>query len=433
MISMNGRRPRLVLLAMAALLVALGAGWRALRTRGLSAYDLATELRRGDDPRFTWRSVDDKHWQIVASAPGEVAETTDAREGTSSGCPAGMVRVRGAFRREGNGSSTGEVERIQDAACTEWISRDFPARCQVFDAAKIAKDIERVPTHPMDFCVDRFEYPNVFGEYPIIVTTFHEAAAICKKSDKRLCSENEWTFACEGEEARPYPYGWTRDDTACVVDRPWRLFTEGALQPRNGRQAREELDRLWQGEASGARPTCRSPFGVYDMAGNVDEWTTSVNTSGYRSVLKGGYWGPVRARCRPSTRAHNEDFIAYQQGFRCCAEPSAETVDASADLVAASPEGGADASEAGAPTSSNATDASPPVRADLVAVWREPDDEMDALTTARTSCSAATRHGNADGAWAGLAGPTVALLALRWRRPGRRRSRRETRDHGSRR
>jgi hypothetical protein len=61
------------------------------------------------------------------------------------------------------------------------------------------------------------------------------------------------------------------------------------------------------------------------MTGNVDEWTKTARTTGYQSVLKGGYWGPVRARCRPATRAHNEDFVAYQQGFRCCSDPNASS------------------------------------------------------------------------------------------------------------
>ena len=38
----------------------------------------------------------------------------------------------------------------------------------------------------------------------------------------------------------------------------------------------------------------------------------------YKSTLKGGYWGPVRARCRPITSTHNEWFSFYQVGFRCC-------------------------------------------------------------------------------------------------------------------
>jgi sulfatase modifying factor 1 len=80
-----------------------------------------------------------------------------------------------------------------------------------------------------------------------------------------------------------------------------------------------ELDHVWQGEPSGSRAACRSPLGVYDMTGNVDEWTQSTASRGYRSILKGGYWGQVRNRCRVSTRVHSEAFAYYQQGFRCCA------------------------------------------------------------------------------------------------------------------
>ena len=69
-------------------------------------------------------------------------------------------------------------------------------------------------------------------------------------------------------------------------------------------------------------PRCVSSFGVHDLTGNVDEWTTSTRTSGFRSVLKGGYWSVVRNRCRPSTRAHNEGHRYYQQGFRCCSLPT---------------------------------------------------------------------------------------------------------------
>jgi hypothetical protein len=44
----------------------------------------------------------------------------------------------------------------------------------------------------------------------------------------------------------------------------------------------------------------------------------------YKSGLKGGYWGPVRDRCRPMTTIHGESFSFYQIGFRCCSDaPSA--------------------------------------------------------------------------------------------------------------
>jgi hypothetical protein len=56
----------------------------------------------------------------------------------------------------------------------------------------------------------------------------------------------------------------------------------------------------------------------------VDEWTRTVREGERPSILKGGYWGPVRTRCRPTTRSHDENHIFYQQGFRCCTEVGAE-------------------------------------------------------------------------------------------------------------
>lgn len=370
-------------------------GWW-LRANGLTFEEAREELTRkkDDPPRFDWKSIDKKHWQAQTKGAVEPLASIDAREGNNAGCAAGMVRVKGNFRRELHGESTGEIERLQDAACTDWISRDFPARCRAYDREKIAQEVAKLPTKPMDYCIDRFEYPNVLGQNPIIVVTFREAEALCKKDQKRLCTENEWTFACEGEEVLPYPYGYARDTTACVMDRNWRPFKEGALQPRDGDGAKEELDRLWQAEPSGSRAGCKSPFGVYDMTGNVDEWTRSVNQTGHRSILKGGYWGPVRARCRPSTRAHDEDFVAYQQSFRCCgdskasvpaplaAPPVASLVDAGPvpHTLAPSPDGGSSALAA----------------AESEAEWGgshapdEDDDELGAIRRARVNLCASS-------------------------------------------
>lgn len=420
------RTLRLVLLAKAGAGLALTVGllggfW--LRASGLSLEEAMSELGRSpsDPPRFEWRSVDGKHWQaLVAPGSTEPAAVTDAQEGTAAGCPAGMVRVKGRYRLELGGEATGEIERLQDAACTDWISKQFPARCRTFDAAVIARETAKLPTRAMDYCIDRFEYPNVRGENPVIVVTFNEAEALCRSDRKRLCTEHEWTFACEGEEARPYPYGFTRDTTACVIDRPWRAFDERALASRGSDKAKGELDRLWQGEPSGSRAGCKSPFGVYDLTGNVDEWTRSARKTGYASILKGGYWGPVRARCRPATRAHGEEFVAYQQGFRCCA-------DATADVPAPPPEPAiGDRVDAGPPP---VTLTGPEAGADGVASDLEPertilepppedDDELGALRKAATGLSCAASPPAPSGA-AGAAAALVAaagLAALRRRR-----------------
>lgn len=275
--------------------------------------------------RFPWRLVRQKHWQIIADVV-ESTDATDAVEGTRGACPAGMVEVQGNMKLDPSPNAAYDmrsIEEMQKTTCTKWINRDFPERCAEFDREKWLQISAELETAPMHFCIDRFEYPNQKGAYPVIFENFYESSDMCAESGKRLCNEAEWTFACEGEEATPYPYGYVRDPDACIVDQTWKPFHETALRDRDSDAAKAEMDRLWQGVPSGSQPRCKSPFGVYDMTGNIDEWTTSVREGERPSILKGGYWGPVRTRCRPATRSHDENHAFYQQGFRCCTEPGA--------------------------------------------------------------------------------------------------------------
>ena len=231
-------------------------------------------------------------------------------------CSSDMVRVTG----DALSSSNDLGEALQDMACIEWINKDFPEKCRVFDRSRWLVLSTKLRRKPMDFCIDRYEWPNVTGRQPEVFVNYYEAQAVCRSVGKRLCDEEEWTFACEGEEGLPYPYGYVRDERICNIDKPWippdndKLFS---LQQRDARTG--ELKRLWQGEPLGDRERCVSPFGVHDMTGNVDEITTSTRKSGHRSIMKGGYWSVVRDRCRVSTRIHNEWHKYYQLGFRCCA------------------------------------------------------------------------------------------------------------------
>jgi len=386
----------------------------------------------GQTPRHEWRVIDKRHWQALAEGTEDEA-TTDAREGTRGQCAPGMVQVQGKHLLDAQGrDSSGEIEELQNKACSNWISKDFPARCQTFDRAMWLQLSAPLPRRSMNYCVDRFEYPNKKGANPVIVVTYTEAAGLCKQAGKRLCSEVEWTFACEGEEALPYPYGYDRSAESCVADRPWRQFSEGAMSPRDGQQARVELDRLWQGSPSGAHAACRSQFGVYDLTGNVDEWTRSVRSSGYVSVLKGGYWGPVRARCRPSTRAHNEHFVAYQQGFRCCADAPSTPVPPAPKADAGAPPA-APVADAGVPPQVAKADAVGPKKAPAVPsgkitppevpVADEADDEervafheLEELKN-RVGLTCALQHG---GTGSDLLSPAIVVAAVLLSRRRRR-------------
>ena len=171
------------------------------------------------------------------------------------------------------------------------------------------------------FCIDRHEWPNRVGERPKVFVTFYQARDLCESVGKRLCARSEWTLACEGPKRAPYPYGWERNPSPCNVSRPSIEFDDEDLIDMRTRAA--EVERLWQADPIGSHPNCVSPFGVFDMVGNVDEWTDNSEEGGDAqiSTLNGGYWGPVRNTCRLTTKTHGPEFNFYQIGFRCCADP----------------------------------------------------------------------------------------------------------------
>jgi sulfatase modifying factor 1 len=329
---MRGRRSWLTLERVILVLFAAGT-WMRQDTRTRNAALIPPRSERGGEPRHAWHLVDGRSWQIEGTASEGEPEARVEDEGTGA-CSRGMIEVAGRMKVERPG--TEPIEELQNTTCTTWLQREFPERCGKFDEEQWRTLSAPLPTTEMRFCIDRFEYPNVRGEFPIIMVSWREAQTLCASNGKRLCTEAEWTFACEGEDARPYPYGYERDANACDIDRAWIPYHEVALRDRSSEETMRELDSLWQGTSSGASPGCRSPFGVYDMTGNVDEWTVSTRREGLPSIFKGGYWGPVRARCRASTRVHDPDFVFYQQGFRCC------SADSDADGGPSAPEGDAD-------------------------------------------------------------------------------------------
>ncbi|MEZ4440757.1 MAG: SUMF1/EgtB/PvdO family nonheme iron enzyme [Polyangiaceae bacterium] len=176
-------------------------------------------------------------------------------------------------------------------------------------------------------CMDRYEWPNRKGELPRTLTSWPEARELCASVGKRLCTEHEWQFACEGESMKPHVYGFERDPAACNFDRPYRQRTfnyapwERCLADP---ACKAEYERLDQRKPAGSMPRCVSDHGVYDLNGNANEWVYRTDQAPpKRSGLKGGWWGPVRNRCRPMTTFHLEGDYGYEAGFRCCKDAPA--------------------------------------------------------------------------------------------------------------
>jgi formylglycine-generating enzyme required for sulfatase activity len=197
-----------------------------------------------------------------------------------------------------------------EQTCSRWLDDEkLPfARCGDYSGARCKGERK-----PMRFCIDKYEYTPPGESLPMNYASFKIASSVCKKQGKRVCGEVEWTFACEGEEMKPYPYGFSRKPI-CNYDK------SDLYEMKDGKQVLKDLRAR-----SGSHEDCVSPFGVYDMAGNVDESTRRehAHEAKFNNALKGGWWMAARNRCRPATTAHDDYYKDIQVGVRCCKDAPA--------------------------------------------------------------------------------------------------------------
>lgn len=240
-----------------------------------------------------------------------VEEVSSSEPAKLSACPAGMKLVDGEYCTE-----------VEHTCLKSWYDKSNKKKvCEEF--APTAKCVgQKVKKR---YCIDTYEWPNKKGERPEVMNRFHQAQVKCASIGKRLCTESEWTFACEGPNMTPFPYGYVRDAKKCNGDHMY----DGPDMDKVAARDPGELARLWKGVRSGSQPDCISAFGVADLPANTDEIAAVENPRGkYDSVTTGGPWYKgVRNQCRPKIYTHNEDFYYYYLSFRCCAEADGKPTD----------------------------------------------------------------------------------------------------------
>lgn len=249
---------------------------------------------------LTGAAVDGGLFAASIAAPSPTPSLTSAANELGSKtefCPAGMTLVDGEY--------CPDIEQH----CLKWMdpagSRYEHFRCEKYAKPASCKG-KRVHKR---FCIDTTERVEVGSELPMNKQSWTSAKNVCEGAGERLCMTSEWQFACEGEEMRPYPYGWERDKDACNVDVMTGLGRVGKLVDHR--------------TPATAHPKCVSPFGVHDMAGNVDEWATVDGLPvGTREVMKGSWWLPGRHACRSFQGGHGANYGGTESGARCCKDAS---------------------------------------------------------------------------------------------------------------
>ena len=259
-----------------------------------------------------------KPWQSTAppaplntNAPAENKNTSTEPNATPSPTnspvpPAGMVYVPGGEFMMGR-----DGEDVYERPAHSVNVRPFFIDANEVTCEEYAKFI-RATGHAAPPGWAQGSFPPGAGRKPVTGVTWDDAVAFSKWAGKRLPTEAEWEFAARGNDGRRYPWG---DD--------WRA---GAANAEGASGGAVDVGSFQEG---------KSPFGAFDMVGNVWEWTASKLTSypgGSLPATAPDDWKVIRGGSFESNR--NQATTTYRRsypergapdysriGFRCVSGP----------------------------------------------------------------------------------------------------------------
>jgi formylglycine-generating enzyme required for sulfatase activity len=158
-----------------------------------------------------------------------------------------------------------------------------------------------------------------YENHPMVQVTWFGAKSYCEYFGGRLPTEVEWEKAARGTDGRPFPWGDEIDPENANFYSSHDIFEKivgklGGTTPvgfYNGNvyDDFQTIDSL-------------SPYGLYDMAGNVWQWTGDVYEGAHYRYMRGGSKADFGYNLRVWTRNNSHpDYVSPNVGFRCVRLP----------------------------------------------------------------------------------------------------------------
>ena len=162
---------------------------------------------------------------------------------------------------------------------------------------------------------DTFAVDKGFENHPVVMVTWFGAKGYCDFYGWRLPTENEWEKAARGTDTRPYSYG----DEITIHDANYQLSNKELAKILGGTQLTTPVG-FFNGKMYGDFQTndAITPYGLYDMAGNVWQWTGDDYEDVHYRYMRGGSFMNYDNNLRVWARNNaGPEYCDINIGFRC--------------------------------------------------------------------------------------------------------------------
>ena len=159
---------------------------------------------------------------------------------------------------------------------------------------------------------------NGYENHPMSLVTWFGAKSYCEFYGWRLPTEMEWEKAARGTDGRPFPWGET-----IVRENANYYSSHDLFEKITGGLGNTTPVGFYNGGLYAGYQTqdSASPYGLYDMAGNVWQWTGDVYPDQHYRYMRGGSKDNYAYNLRVWTRnSAGPEYYSPSVGFRCARE-----------------------------------------------------------------------------------------------------------------